>query len=92
MISPLCGNGMAMAIHSAKILSETIIEHHSDRAVLENVYQVKWKDKFENRLKAGRLTQRLFGSNIISLLAVKALKLAPELSKFIVKRTHGNPF
>ena len=92
MISPLCGNGMAMAIHSAKILSETIIEHYSDRSVLENVYQVKWKDKFEKRLKTGRLTQRLFGSNIISVLAVKALKLAPELSKFIVKRTHGNPF
>src|SRR5690606_28139952 len=27
MISPLCGNGMAMAIHSAKILSELISRH-----------------------------------------------------------------
>ena len=27
MITPLCGNGMAMAIHSAKILTDLIIEH-----------------------------------------------------------------
>ena len=27
MITPLCGNGMAMAIHSAKIVSDLIIKH-----------------------------------------------------------------
>ena len=30
MITPLCGNGMAMAIHSAKILSGLIIEANSE--------------------------------------------------------------
>lgn len=38
MISPLCGNGMAMAIHSAKILSENIIRHPANRQHLEENY------------------------------------------------------
>lgn len=31
MIAPLCGNGMAMAIHTAKILSDLIIEYCSQK-------------------------------------------------------------
>lgn len=92
MISPLCGNGMAMAIHAAKILSETIITHHTNPERLETEYQLRWKKLFKNRLLAGRLTQKLFGQSMLSELAVGGLILMPALSQHIIKRTHGNPF
>ncbi|MEJ6981062.1 NAD(P)/FAD-dependent oxidoreductase [Pedobacter sp. P351] len=92
MISPLCGNGMAMAIHAAKILSETITEYYPNRQTLEHAYQARWKNAFDNRLRIGRLTQKLFGKNLISELSVECLKSLPKLSKYILKRTHGNPF
>jgi flavin-dependent dehydrogenase len=92
MISPLCGNGMAMAIHAAKILSEAIIEQHPNRNLIAQTYQYQWRKLFENRLLAGRLTQKLFGKSILSELAINSLNNIPGLSKQIIKRTHGNPF
>ncbi|MBC7912977.1 MAG: NAD(P)/FAD-dependent oxidoreductase [Pyrinomonadaceae bacterium] len=92
MISPLCGNGMAMAMHSAKVLSEIIIDHYSDRETVEIVYRISWKNLFENRLITGRLTQRLFGHNMLSKYVVKGLKSIPGLSQYMIRKTHGNPF
>jgi flavin-dependent dehydrogenase len=92
MISPLCGNGMAMAIHAAKVLSETIIQHFPNRSAIEQRYQSQWAKLFENRLLAGRLTQKLFGKSVLSELAVKSLNWVPGLSDQIIKITHGKPF
>ena len=51
MIAPLCGNGMAMAIHSGKILSELIIEYVNapgrSRDWLEKSYVNAWNTHFK---------------------------------------------
>ncbi len=93
MITPLCGNGMAMAIHAAKLLSESIIEYqdHQDRAKLEVDYTNKWNSIFKNRLTIGRHIQRLFGSGSLSNLTVSISKIKP-VAHFLVKLTHGKPF
>ncbi|WP_207533648.1 NAD(P)/FAD-dependent oxidoreductase [Desertivirga arenae] len=93
MISPLCGNGMAIAIHSAKILSDTLIAFYkNDRKVVEDLYSQQWRRYFSQRLAVGRLTQKLFGGRITSELAVRGLQTIKPLSNFIIKRTHGAPF
>jgi len=96
MITPLCGNGMAMAIHSAKILSETILAHwnskNSERIALERVYTQKWNKLFATRLWTGRQIQALFGGAIISEVAVGILKNVKPLARFLIKQTHGKPF
>ncbi|MEQ9008770.1 MAG: NAD(P)/FAD-dependent oxidoreductase, partial [Ekhidna sp.] len=49
MITPLCGNGMAMAIHSAKLSSELIIKSFKngfDQSKLERDYSEKWNQQF----------------------------------------------
>jgi flavin-dependent dehydrogenase len=48
------GNGMAMAIHSAKLAADTIhfLENRIDRATLENNYLNDWNKK--KRLQVGR--------------------------------------
>ena len=98
MIAPLCGNGMAMAIHSGKILANHIIKYCSNgidkniRFNLEQQYQIAWNNQFATRLKVGRGIQNLFGNNFLTQMAINGLNLFPTLAKQIVKRTHGKPF
>lgn len=96
MITPLCGNGMAMAIHSAKILSSLIIEASNEkdlnRKKLEDSYTQAWKSQFGIRLWAGRKIQGLFGDGAMSELAVGLGKYVKPVARFLVSQTHGEPF
>ena len=64
MIHPLSGNGMSMAIHSAKMLSDLLVNYFSEknmlRAALETQYVTQWNKEFQTRLKAGRMDSQTF--------------------------------
>lgn len=90
LITPLCGNGMAMAIHSGKILADCILQH-KNRQDLEKAYFQEWTKYFKNRLWVGRKVQWLFGSSIFSELSVSLIKNSTFLATQIMKRTHGSP-
>jgi len=95
MITPLCGNGMAIAIHSAKIASALIIDFCGgkiSRAELEKKYSRQWNSQFARRLWAGRQIQSLFGSVRASDLAVNIARHAKPVAKFLISKTHGKPF
>jgi flavin-dependent dehydrogenase len=95
LITPLCGNGMAMAIHSAKILSEQVIAYftqHQSREQLEKEYTRQWQQVFARRLWAGRQIQQLFGSEWLSGLAVTMLQYLTPATRYLIKQTHGKVF
>ncbi len=96
MITPLCGNGMAMAIHSAKLISEHIVRYCGDasysRLHLEADYARAWKKQFSTRLWMGRHIQRLFGDAWTSNLAVNMARHVRPLANILMKETHGHPF
>jgi menaquinone-9 beta-reductase len=96
MITPLCGNGMAMAIRSAKILTDLVIPYYrnatADRATLEQLYMAQWRAQFAARLWRGRQIQRLFGSESASRLAIGLVLHVRPLAKAIVRSTHGEVF
>ncbi len=98
MITPLCGNGMAMAIHSGKLIAETITAHLKtdpallNREILEKTYHDKWEKEFAFRLKTGRFIQKLFGNNTVSNVAVSILKSFPAITQLLIKKTRGKPF
>jgi menaquinone-9 beta-reductase len=89
LITPLCGNGMAMAIHGAKLLSDNILQNFNDRNLVEKSYQTDWKKHFEKRLWIGRNVQKLFGNEVVSEIALSTMKTIPPLLKTIIKATHG---
>lgn len=96
MITPLCGNGMAMAIHSAKIVSELIIKHTRQEKLsrhrLEEEYTEAWNKLFKKRLWFGRQVQKLFGNEWASNATVNlAINVGP-IANIIIKGTHGDPF
>lgn len=95
MITPLCGNGMAIAIHSAMLMSQLIIQYCDEqisRADLEARYARIWRSHFSSRLWAGRQIQRLFGGVRTSNFAVGLATKAKPLAEILIRQTHGNPF
>lgn len=95
MITPLCGNGMAIAIRSAKILSECVSKFLSgtySREQMEKKYTIEWNNNFRQRLRAGRQIQNFFGRFNVSDLLISAAKLSPWLGNTLIKQTHGKPF
>jgi flavin-dependent dehydrogenase len=95
MITPLCGNGMAMAMHASKILSELIIlfcNKKINRSELEQHYTRDWTKHFAKRLWLGRQVQRLFGNETTSSMLVSVILRSRFLAKQIVRNTHGKLF
>jgi flavin-dependent dehydrogenase len=95
LIHPLCGNGMAMAIHSAKIASELIIEFLDNkinsRKELEEKYSDEWNTNFQNRLATGRFLSKILRMENLAAFLMQLLAIFPFLLPKIIKKTHGKP-
>jgi flavin-dependent dehydrogenase len=95
LIHPLSGNGMAMAIHSAKIASELIIDFlenkNISRKVLEEKYSQVWNENFKNRLATGRFLSKILQREKLASFLIQLLVIFPSLLPKIIKQTHGKP-
>ncbi|WP_339647773.1 NAD(P)/FAD-dependent oxidoreductase [uncultured Salegentibacter sp.] len=95
LIHPLCGNGMAMAIHSGKIASKAILNNFKgknlDRKNLENQYRGNWNTHFKNRLKTGRILQKILINPFLASTSQQLVKKFPYLLEKIISKTHGQP-
>ena len=95
LIHPLCGNGMAIAIHSAKIVSELIHKYYTNeiksRNELEEKYIQQWNLNFKERLKMGRFLSNILQNQKLSTVLMRLLIIFPFLLPKIIKKTHGKP-
>lgn len=93
LIHPLCGNGMAMAIHSAKIAAENLIQfyenRHITRSYAEVNYQNNWNKEFRSRLKAGRILQKILLNKPFSAITEGIIGSIPAVMPHIIRKTHG---
>ncbi len=95
MITPLCGNGMSMALRSSKIavpFIEAFFQNKISREEMEKGYAKKWRQTFGKRISAGRLIQKLFGKEWLTNRFVAFMKQFPSLANLLIKQTHGRPF
>ncbi len=95
MITPLCGNGMSMALRSSKIAAgfiEAFLKKEMSREEMETGYAKKWRQTFAKRLGAGRLIQKMFGKNWVTNQFISIMKKFPVLTKTLIQQTHGKPF
>ena len=95
MITPLCGNGMSMAIRSGKMAAELVIQFCDgilSREEMEKQYSRQWSRTFSNQLWFGRQVQRLFGSVFASNVAIQIAINSKWIAKTIIRNTHGQPF
>ena len=95
MITPLCGNGMSMAIHGSKIAADHIHRYLSGEInlqMMEEGYKKDWNNNFGKRLKMGRRIQWMFGNGWLMGIMIKLGKTFPGIIRTLVRNTHGKPF
>lgn len=95
LIHPMCGNGMAMAIHSAKIASELVLDFYygkiASRSEFEKKYIQEWKKHFSKRLFFGRLLAKALTHKNFTHIMTTVTASIPSLLSIIIKQTHGSP-
>ena len=92
LITPLCGNGMAMAIHGAKLVSElssSFLRGKLSRTALERQYRRGWSARFSQRLWVGRNVQKLFGKPALTEVGIRAFGLFRPALRSVMRQTHG---
>jgi Dehydrogenases (flavoproteins) len=95
MITPLCGNGMSMALHGSKIAFECIddfLQKKINRQQMEDQYIKRWEHKFKSRLRMGRRIQRFFGKEFLTNLFITIVKPFPFIIRRLIRSTHGKLF
>lgn len=94
LIHPLCGNGMAMAIHAAKEcchLVASFLQNELDRRTMEKKYKAIWQKQFKTRLLAGKYIQSLVQREHLSERLVPILQRHPAWTQQLIRLTHGEP-
>ena len=95
LIHPLCGNGMAMAVHGAKLASEQVnsfLENiNLERIVMEKKYKALWESNFKRRLWAGRQLQMLMLHTKWFNIGMHTVANSKSLLQTLIRSTHGTP-
>lgn len=95
LITPLCGNGMSMAMHSGKLaftLVDRFLKGNINRPEMERQYMINWQHHFKTRLWYGRKVQSLMGAEWLTTLSLEIMYRIPFLARHIIAATHGQPF
>lgn len=95
MITPLCGNGMSMALHASKLAAALIHDFLTgkiSREEMEYKYTLQWQQQFAKRLQMGRRVQQIFSYTWLTSLFLAILKPFPFLINSLIKKTHGQSF
>lgn len=94
MISPLSGNGMAMALTSGFVAAQLIasgIRNQTPRDILEQQYRNEWYRRFYRRVKWGNAIQSLFNRPVATNFGLSLLSRIPGITPYIIQQTHGEP-
>lgn len=95
MIHPLCGNGMAIAVHAAKLASEQVTYFLRDKIIgrmeMEEAYQKQWNKHFKKRIWLGTQLQRVMLHTGWFNFGIQSVANSKIMLQALIKRTHGNP-
>ena len=95
LITPLCGNGMTMAVHSAQLAFQCVrsyLKNECNREQMEHRYVQQWQAIFSKRLLTGRVVQQLMGAGRFTGLFLNTMKRFPHLAQAVIKSTGSDSF
>lgn len=95
LITPLCGNGMSMAMHASCLAFQQVrlfLEGSITREQMENAYSKAWKRQFSKRLAIGRVVQSFFGNAFVTRAFLYTMSKTPGLANWLIRQTHGASF
>lgn len=95
IIHPLCGNGMAMAIHGAYIAASVahkfLSGYELSRTSMEKQYEKEWNAHFKNRIRLGEWLQSVMLHTKWFNLGLRTIAKSDYLLQSIIRQTHGTP-
>lgn len=94
MIAPLTGDGQAMALESARMLADVLLElaPRPDSADIETAggrWRRRWRMRYEPRLRLGRKLQWLLFRRVPLELGVRAIGAIPGLADALARWTRS---
>jgi menaquinone-9 beta-reductase len=92
MITPLCGDGMAMAMRSTELAIPAVLGFLSgDRSEIElkRQYESAWNREFWLRLRVGKLMHQAFIRPTLANIGVEICDRFPGLGSWIIQATRG---
>jgi menaquinone-9 beta-reductase len=92
MIPPLCGDGMAMALHTAELavpLLQDYLEGRISLLAMKRQYVQAWQREFQLRLRLGRLVHNCFTQPALAQAGVALCAALPPLGNWIIQATRG---
>lgn len=95
LITPLCGNGMSMAMHASSLVFQNMklfLDGELSREQMEKQYIKVWKTQFSRRLAIGRFVQSFFGNTFLTRIFLYTMSKMPKLANWLIRQTHGTPF
>ncbi len=93
MITPLCGDGMAMALRSADLVVPLLSQLLQESLPLDTFkirYRRAWQREFSQRLQLGRLMHQAFIYPSLAAIGVNSCRLVPALGRWLIASTRGN--
>ncbi|CAN5627540.1 NAD(P)/FAD-dependent oxidoreductase [soil metagenome] len=95
LITPLCGNGMSMALKASSLIApllDNFLNGITNIDQLNQQYSALWQSTFNRRLQLGRIVQSTFGNNLMTSAFLQTCKLFPAMADTLIRNTHGQPF
>ena len=93
MITPLCGDGMAMALRSADLvvpLASQLLQESLGLGTFKTRYHRVWQQEFSQRLQLGRLMHQAFIHPALAAIGVNSCRRLPALGRWLIASTRGN--
>ncbi len=92
IIAPLSGDGIGMAIQSAKLLSSIIIDYKAGKInlkTLSEIYEREWNRLFSKRIKTALSVQKIFLNKFYEPVGLYIAKTFPFVMHQIIRSTRG---
>lgn len=92
MIAPMCGDGMAMALHAAELAVPYVDALATGRERVEDVraaYDRAWRRAFGLRTRLGRWMHHAYIRPTVADAAVRLCRGVPALGRWLIAHTRG---
>jgi len=86
-IDPFTGSGMLMALESAELLAESIASPHLSKEMISETYRLKYKQKFERRLRVCSLLRHMAFVPNLARFTIFALGLSESSREILARLT-----
>lgn len=92
MIAPLCGDGMAMALQTADLVTPLASAFLADRlspSSFRTRYEDQWTAAFGTRMRLGRWIHAAAFRRGAAQCLIQSLRLFPPVARWLIRKTRG---